>query len=176
MGLGRSVRPARVCARVCARSLLRVCRHVRARKSPRTFRHALPHSFVHLSTNVERAHSRPRSHAKLDVGALFHLTLISTVERRETAGRLVPSILAATPADLHAPATHAFPNLGHRSLCVTAPWTDLPHAPSGGVVLVSHDQYFVSRVANEVWVVENGGVRRAESFDAYRKQQLAKIK
>jgi len=46
----------------------------------------------------------------------------------------------------------------------------------GGVVLVSHDQYFVSRVAKEVWVVEKGGVTKAESFDKYRAQQLAKLK
>ena len=45
----------------------------------------------------------------------------------------------------------------------------------GGVVLVSHDQYFVSRVANEVWVVEGGQVKRAASFDAFRKQQLTKL-
>ena len=40
----------------------------------------------------------------------------------------------------------------------------------GGVVLVSHDQYFVSRVAREVFVVGGGKVTRAESFDAYRKE------
>ncbi|KAG1659967.1 hypothetical protein FOA52_010600 [Chlamydomonas sp. UWO 241] len=42
----------------------------------------------------------------------------------------------------------------------------------GGVVVVSHDQYFVGRVAKEVWVVENGAVKRAESFLAYKKQVL----
>lgn len=47
---------------------------------------------------------------------------------------------------------------------------------SGGVVLVSHDQYFVSRVAKEVWVVEKGTATRAESFDAYRTAQLNKLK
>ena len=46
----------------------------------------------------------------------------------------------------------------------------------GGAVLVSHDQYFVSRVAREVWVVEGGKVRQAESFDSYRSRQLAKLK
>lgn len=46
----------------------------------------------------------------------------------------------------------------------------------GGVVLVSHDQYFVSRVAKEVWVVEKGKVARAASFDAYRAAELAKLK
>ena len=46
----------------------------------------------------------------------------------------------------------------------------------GGVVLVSHDQYFVSRVAREVWVVDQGTVKKAESFDKYRAAQLAKLK
>ena len=45
----------------------------------------------------------------------------------------------------------------------------------GGVVLVSHDQFFVSKVANEVWVVADGTVKQATSFDAYRKKQLAKL-
>ncbi|CAE8666632.1 unnamed protein product [Polarella glacialis] len=47
---------------------------------------------------------------------------------------------------------------------------------NGGVVLVSHDQYFVSQVANEVWIVDKGKVKRAESFEAYRKGILASIK
>lgn len=38
----------------------------------------------------------------------------------------------------------------------------------GGVVLVSHDQYFVQRVAREVYVVGNGAVTKQESFQAYR--------
>lgn len=46
----------------------------------------------------------------------------------------------------------------------------------GGVVLVSHDQYFVSRVAKEVWVVANCAVKRAESFEAYRNSITASIK
>ena len=46
----------------------------------------------------------------------------------------------------------------------------------GGVVLVSHDQYFVSRVAREVYVVEKGTVKKAQSFDAYRAAELAKLK
>ncbi len=45
----------------------------------------------------------------------------------------------------------------------------------GGVILVSHDQYFVGRVAKEVWVVAGGAVKRAESFDKYRMQQLKKL-
>ena len=46
----------------------------------------------------------------------------------------------------------------------------------GGVVLVSHDQYFVGRVAKEVWVVDGGAVVQAPSFEEYRKRQLAKLK
>ena len=37
----------------------------------------------------------------------------------------------------------------------------------GGVVIVSHDQFFVGRVAKEVWVVDGGAVSRVPSFDAY---------
>merc|ERR1711988_1923610 len=47
---------------------------------------------------------------------------------------------------------------------------------NGGVVLVSHDQYFVSKVAQEVWVVAGGAVKKAKSFDAYRAQCLKGIK
>jgi len=46
----------------------------------------------------------------------------------------------------------------------------------GGVVLVSHDQYFVSKVAKEVWIVANGAVKRAQSFEAYRAQVHKGIK
>jgi len=45
----------------------------------------------------------------------------------------------------------------------------------GGVVLVSHDQFFVSQVANEVWNVGGGTVKKLESFDAYRAKILKKI-
>jgi len=44
----------------------------------------------------------------------------------------------------------------------------------GGVVLVSHDQHFVSRISREAWVVGDNGVRRVESFEAYRANLLAK--
>merc|ERR1719203_1698846 len=46
----------------------------------------------------------------------------------------------------------------------------------GGVVLVSHDQHFVSRVAKEVWVVADCAVKKAASFEAYRASILSKIK
>ncbi len=45
----------------------------------------------------------------------------------------------------------------------------------GGVILVSHDQYFVSRVAKQVKVVGSGRVTDVESFEKYRKQQLSKV-
>jgi ATP-binding cassette subfamily F protein 3 len=45
----------------------------------------------------------------------------------------------------------------------------------GAVILVSHDQFFVSQVANEVWVVAGGKVKRVESFEKYRAQQLRKL-
>jgi ATP-binding cassette subfamily F protein 3 len=51
---------------------------------------------------------------------------------------------------------------------------DAVEAFKGGVVLVSHDQYFVSRVAKQVKVVGNGAVTDFESFEAYRKTQLKK--
>jgi len=45
----------------------------------------------------------------------------------------------------------------------------------GAVVVVSHDQYFVTEVANEAWVVNAGAVKQVESFEVYRKRQLAKL-
>jgi len=46
----------------------------------------------------------------------------------------------------------------------------------GGVVIVSHDQYFVQQVAQEVWNVSKGAVKRVESFEAYRARILSKMK
>merc|ERR1712190_217754 len=46
----------------------------------------------------------------------------------------------------------------------------------GGVVLVSHDQHFVSQVAKEVWVVDDRAVRKASSFEAYRGSIMSGIK
>ena len=42
----------------------------------------------------------------------------------------------------------------------------------GAVICVSHDQFFVERVANEAWVVASGLVTRVDSFNAYRNKQL----
>ena len=46
---------------------------------------------------------------------------------------------------------------------------DCVEAFDGGVVVVSHDQYFVGRVAKEVWVVDGGKVTKMESFASYTK-------
>ena len=40
----------------------------------------------------------------------------------------------------------------------------------GGVVIVSHDQHFVSKVANEVWVIDKGKVTKCASFEQYIKE------
>ena len=45
----------------------------------------------------------------------------------------------------------------------------------GGVILVSHDQYFVGRVAKEVWLVAKKKVTKLESFESYRNYQLKKL-
>merc|ERR1711957_311991 len=46
----------------------------------------------------------------------------------------------------------------------------------GGVVLVSHDQYFVSQVAKEVWLVADGAVKKQVSFEHYRAKILSNIR
>ncbi|EKX41356.1 hypothetical protein GUITHDRAFT_88450 [Guillardia theta CCMP2712] len=46
----------------------------------------------------------------------------------------------------------------------------------GGVVLVSHDQTFVSAVAKEVWVLGGGVLKKEESFEAYRKKIMKQLK
>jgi ATP-binding cassette subfamily F protein 3 len=45
----------------------------------------------------------------------------------------------------------------------------------GGVILVSHDQYFVGRVAKEVWLVAKQAVAKVESFEKYRDYQYKKL-
>jgi len=46
----------------------------------------------------------------------------------------------------------------------------------GGVVVVSHDQHFVSKVARDVWVVEGGAVKPAEcGFEEYQAKVLARV-
>ena len=45
----------------------------------------------------------------------------------------------------------------------------------GGVVLVSHDQYFVEKVGKEVIVIERGTVKRLDSFAAYKRSIAKKL-
>merc|ERR1719183_1148302 len=53
---------------------------------------------------------------------------------------------------------------------------DAVEAFEGGVVLVSHDQYFVSRIAKTVWIVGNGKVvPTACGFEEYWAKMLCKI-
>lgn len=51
------------------------------------------------------------------------------------------------------------------------------NAYSGGIVLVSHDQYFVGAVCNEITVVKEGRVSRFKgSFDEYKRNLLRRRK
>lgn len=45
----------------------------------------------------------------------------------------------------------------------------------GAVIVVSHDQFFVTEIANEAWVVNGGAVKQVASFEAYRNRQLSKL-
>ena len=45
----------------------------------------------------------------------------------------------------------------------------------GAVIVVSHDQFFVTAVATEAWVVNKGAVRRVASFKAYVEKQQRKL-
>ena len=45
----------------------------------------------------------------------------------------------------------------------------------GAIIVVSHDQYFVTQVADEAWVVNGGAVTRVSSFEAYRNKQLKQL-
>ena len=47
----------------------------------------------------------------------------------------------------------------------------------GGLLVVSHDQYFVSKTCNELWVVEEGKASRFEgTFDDYKMHTAKKTK
>ena len=47
----------------------------------------------------------------------------------------------------------------------------------GGVVTVSHDQHFVERVCNEMWVVAKEKVQKYKgSFQDYKKEVLKSLK
>jgi len=48
---------------------------------------------------------------------------------------------------------------------------------TGGVVVISHDQHFIQRVCNEVWVVRARAVTQFKgTFLEYKKQALAEMK
>ena len=41
----------------------------------------------------------------------------------------------------------------------------------GGIMVVSHDEYFVSKTCTELWIVDSGRVERFRgNFDDYKKQ------
>lgn len=47
---------------------------------------------------------------------------------------------------------------------------------SGGVLVISHDQHFINKVCNEVWVIKEQKVNRyAGSFNDYKKSVLAQL-
>jgi ATPase subunit of ABC transporter with duplicated ATPase domains len=47
---------------------------------------------------------------------------------------------------------------------------------SGGVLLVSHDEHFISLVCDEVWVLGEGSVKRLDgTFSSYKKQLLREV-
>merc|ERR550537_1689986 len=53
---------------------------------------------------------------------------------------------------------------------------DAVEAFDGGVVLVSHDKYFVSRVAKDVWIVGDGKVQQVGcGWEEYWAKMLCKI-
>ena len=44
---------------------------------------------------------------------------------------------------------------------------------NGGVLVISHDQYFIKQICNEIWLVQNQTVRRFNGdFDEYKKYVL----
>lgn len=47
---------------------------------------------------------------------------------------------------------------------------------SGGVLIISHDQYFIKQVCKQIWVVKNHTIKSFEgTFDDYKKIQLASL-
>ena len=48
---------------------------------------------------------------------------------------------------------------------------------SGGVLIISHDQFFIKRVCKEIWVIGDGEINDfRQSFDDYKKLALASHK
>jgi ATP-binding cassette, subfamily F, member 3 len=45
---------------------------------------------------------------------------------------------------------------------------------TGGVLVISHDQYFIKQVCNEIWMVKDKSVTRFDGdIDRYKKLTLA---
>ena len=48
---------------------------------------------------------------------------------------------------------------------------------SGGVLIISHDQFFIKKVCNEIWVISDGMIRDfRDGFDEYKKIALIEHK
>lgn len=54
---------------------------------------------------------------------------------------------------------------------------DALKAYNGGVLVVSHDQHFITSVCNEIWVIQNRKVAVFDgSFNDYKKSVVSKIR
>lgn len=54
---------------------------------------------------------------------------------------------------------------------------DALKAYNGGVLVVSHDQHFITSVCNEIWVIQNRKVVVFDgSFNDYKKSVVSKIR
>jgi hypothetical protein len=51
----------------------------------------------------------------------------------------------------------------------------VPRSATDGRAIAPYAQYFVGRVAREVWLVAKQAVSRVESFEKYRDYQLKKL-
>ena len=48
---------------------------------------------------------------------------------------------------------------------------------AGGVLVISHDQYFIKAVCNEIWLVDDRQVKDyRDGFDAYKKFAISQNK
>lgn len=47
---------------------------------------------------------------------------------------------------------------------------------AGGVLVISHDQYFIKQICNQIWLVENQTVQPFKGgFDEYKKHVISGI-
>jgi ATP-binding cassette subfamily F protein 3 len=47
---------------------------------------------------------------------------------------------------------------------------------AGGVLVISHDQYFIKHICDEIWVVQDQGVRKFKgTFDDYKADVLKSL-